>query len=104
MSVEKMREEFEAHVYSTPFYAYQPGDPLDIDDADGGYLDANLHGAWLSWQASRAALVVELPAIEAWDNDGRLDREKDEDADVRIGLVPRVDVRAAIEAAGVTVK
>ena len=57
-----------------------------------------------AWQASRAAAVVELPAIEAWDNDGRLDRERDEDAGERIGLVPLIDVRIALEEAGVTVK
>lgn len=60
--------------------------------------------AELIWQASRAAVVVELPAVEAWLNDGRLDREPDKDAGERMGLVPRIDVRRAIKAAGIGVK
>lgn len=51
------REQFEAHIYSEPFYGYQPGDVLERDEQDGGYIDAALHGHWLAWQASRAALV-----------------------------------------------
>lgn len=106
MSVEKMREEFEAHVYSTPFYAYQPGDPLDIDDADGGYLDAHLHGAWLSWQASRAALVVELPPTITVEDAAEAVGLEDERA-VTVAHMVNGAIAACgafIKAAGVTVK
>lgn len=54
------------------------------------------------WISSRQMLVVDLPAVEAWDNDGRLDREKDDTADCSMGLVPVIDVRIALRAAGIT--
>lgn len=96
-----MRDEFEEA------YARRAGCNVDSLRAarwgENGYRDPFAAAAWFGWVDARAALVVELPAIEAWDNDGRLDREKDEEADVRVGLVPRVEVRAALEAAGVRV-
>lgn len=49
---EKMREEFE--VWASQFFK------LDVEPW-GEYKDSETHWAWISWQASRAALVVELP-------------------------------------------
>ena len=49
---EKMREEFET--WASQFFK------LDVESW-GEYKDSETHWAWISWQASRAALVVELP-------------------------------------------
>ena len=49
---EKMREEFE--VWASQFFK------MDVEQW-GEYVDGETQWAWLSWQASRAALVVELP-------------------------------------------
>ena len=49
---EKMREGFEA--WASQFFR------IDAEPW-GEYVDNETQWAWLSWQASRAALVVELP-------------------------------------------
>lgn len=54
MSNEKMRAEFEE-------WAVTEGANIDIGDSE--YVDDITLGAWLGWQASRAALCVELPKI-----------------------------------------
>ena len=50
--IDNMREEFE--VWASQFFK------MDVESW-GEYVDSETHWAWLSWQASRAALVVELP-------------------------------------------
>ena len=50
---EKIRREFEE--WAGQFFK------LDVESW-GEYVDSETHWAWLSWQASRAALVVELPS------------------------------------------
>ncbi|MBV4478735.1 hypothetical protein [Pseudomonas khavaziana] len=60
--------------------------------------------AWYWFKRSRETLVVDLPAVEAWDNDGRLDREKDDTANCAMGLAPVIDVRIAMTAAGISIK
>lgn len=50
---EKMREEFES--WASQFFK------LDVEPW-GEYKDGETHWAWISWQASRAAMVAELPA------------------------------------------
>ena len=59
MSDEKMRADFEA------WYAHQVGcDIRKLEECrwDGkGYRDPFAANAWFAWQASRAALVIELP-------------------------------------------
>ena len=50
---EKMREEFESWCKTLGF---------NIDKFDVDYIIASTEWAWKIWQASRAALVVELPA------------------------------------------
>lgn len=59
---EKMREDFEEwfYEYSLPC----EGDWFKMDSG-GDYDYPSTHDAWLAWQASRAALVVELPGA-AW--------------------------------------
>ena len=49
---DKMREEFE--VWASQFFK------MDVEQW-GEYVDGETQWAWLSWKASRAALVVELP-------------------------------------------
>lgn len=70
---------------------------------NGEYINLYVGMCWIGWSASRETLVVELPAVEAWDNDGRLDREKDDTADCAIGLVPSFDVRIVLVGAGITI-
>lgn len=53
MSSDKMREEFEAWANSL-FY------PLDSYES-GLYVKLLVQDMWAAWQASRAAVVVELP-------------------------------------------
>lgn len=103
MSTDKMRDDFEAWLMTEERFT-DPVERSDLELFDGEYGYENMQLMWIAWQASRAALCVDLPAVEAWLNDGRLDREPDEDAGERMGFVPRIDVRRAIEAAGVRVK
>lgn len=56
MDTNKMREQFEAWVKSK-----WPNQQFGRF-SDGEYQSHTLHHAWLSWQASREAVVVELPA------------------------------------------
>ena len=55
---EKMREDFEEwfYEYSLPC----KGDWFKMDSC-GDYDSPSTYYAWMGWQASRAALVVELP-------------------------------------------
>lgn len=59
---ESMREEFEASYMER--YGRKPALWNGI-----AYLDAHANGAWFGWQASRAALCVELPHFEQYDDD-----------------------------------
>ena len=58
MSTEKMRESFEAWAITSAWLGLV-GD--DLEFIDGGYVYPGVQSAWLSWQASRAAIGVELP-------------------------------------------
>lgn len=70
---------------------------------NGEYINLYVGMCWIGWSAFRDTLVVDMPAVEAWDNDGRLDREKDDTADCAIGLVPSFDVRFLLAGAGITI-
>ena len=52
---EKMREEFELWASNLL---------LPMDKHDGNYVHSGVNRRWQAWQASRAALVVELPAVQ----------------------------------------
>jgi hypothetical protein len=54
-----MREEFEAWVVSRKVVT-RHGAGLN-QNSDGTYSDYRINDRWLAWQASRAALVIELP-------------------------------------------
>lgn len=75
MSTEKMREEFEVWVSKK-----YPNESLHKCRADrgfiycvGDYVVPAVHIAWLSWQASRAAIEVELPESFEHESYGFLD-------------------------------
>lgn len=96
-----MQDEFEAN-----FCAHAHRLPALVKNcrlSNGSYGDPCIAKAWNWYKRSREMLVVDLPAVEAWDNDGRLDREKDDTANCAMGLVPVIDVRIAMTAAGITV-
>lgn len=54
--VEQRRAEFE-EAYHEQFGRL----PQNWNDALGKYFDAHAQGAWWAWQASRDAVVIELP-------------------------------------------
>lgn len=60
------REKFETFIKSTHFYAV--GEQFDTvailvrDEEDGGYIDANIHGAWLAYCAAVKDTYDELLA------------------------------------------
>lgn len=60
MSNEKMREEFEAWSAEHDYL----GGCLAGRNSKGEYFDVDMQHAWESWQASRAAIEVELPQEE----------------------------------------
>jgi hypothetical protein len=54
---EKMREEFEAWAITSAWLGLV-GD--DLEFINGGYVYPEVKSAWLSWQASRESLVIDL--------------------------------------------
>lgn len=89
MNEEKMREEFEAAIAEE---AGQPLIAIQLSRKDNSYSTSSLIYAWWAWQASRAAVVVELPEPEEFDgyyNGGY--------------AIRRENVVKAIEAAGLKV-
>ncbi|HLW29200.1 MAG TPA: hypothetical protein VKY54_15840 [Kiloniellales bacterium] len=101
-SIAQMRAEFEAayaefSVRTKGFSDDEVKIALMRDD-DGGYLYGAANEAWWAWQASRASLVVELPAAKQVTHAGAK----------WIGAIAEQEYRdacrAAIEDAGVKVK
>ena len=93
MSDDKMREEFEEWA-AEEAEVRGVGALLGLmqDEHQDRYSMIWTQTAWMAWQASRAALVIELPPVEVFGSgvdDFALSPEK---------------VRQAIEAAGVRVK
>ena len=60
--MEKMREEFEAWISHYIGESWLKPDPARA----GEYFDNGTQSMWESWQASRAALCVKLPAGDAY--------------------------------------
>ena len=58
---EKMREDFEEWFYE---YSLPCKGDWFKRDSRGDYDSPSTYYAWMGWQASRAALVVELPSFE----------------------------------------
>lgn len=97
MSTEKIREEFER--------AYMASMDTDLPSfvwlerrADGSYASGSTKAAWWAWQASRAAIEVELPPRWSnqegdWyeDDDGSsLDYQQTKEAIESLGLKVKV--------------
>jgi hypothetical protein len=67
MSIEKMREEFEAAFAEEMVARCGEGYRSSVEfffvekEPDGTYSNPIAHAGWWAWQASRAALVIELP-------------------------------------------
>lgn len=117
MNIEKMREGFEAWVKReknayflgrTDSPACWNGDDDEIKAWEYNPYDHPwTHGAWDGWQASRAALVIELPEKDPAGSgggdcgDGRPSEEQYVAAHCNIVLA---QCRKAIEAVGVKVK
>lgn len=98
MSISKSQEEFEAWFRENHCWAPEY-EPLAKND-DGYYLMLRTHERWTAWQASRAALVIELPALSEFYPDQYCPAVAiDEGSDLAI-----IECREAIEAAGVKCK
>lgn len=82
---DKMREEFEAWHREQVTMLMVAGEPAAASNAR--HLEPVY---WCAWQASREVLVIDLPEAYATDSDGHW-------------MLPRKDVRTAIEAAGLKV-
>ena len=61
MSTEKMREEFEAWICGLWPGVSISRNPDNAAMFAGSYRDERAHMAWKAWQASRAAIEVDLP-------------------------------------------
>lgn len=108
MGKDKMREEFEA-------WAAENGMAIHLARGESGlYGSPVTQRYWGCWQASRAAVVVELPQVVAFeagydsirDNEYAAlpDQFSDFEADEVFPLHRNCEVRKAIEAAGLQVK
>lgn len=86
---DKMRQEFEAAINKNQVDGGFGPANLERCGLDDRYVLVEVAGAWWGWQASRAALVVELPA----------------GIETLVGpVLKRFEAVAAIEDAGLTVK
>lgn len=109
MSNDKLREAFESWAITSAWMGLS-GECLEF--IDGGYVNCEVQAAWLGWQASREALVIELPEPYAVIGDyaacggGRSvwDVEYAEKITDRMCSKTPVYDRASLEAAGVRVK
>lgn len=57
IKVDKSREQFEK------WFSDQGRHPYAIEKSNGNYILASANSAWQSWQASRAAIEINLPDI-----------------------------------------
>ena len=95
MDIEKMRDEFEVFLKSV-FPNMHTGKCKAEDGyiySIGEYVDPAAQIAWLSWQASRENLVIELPKISTINNYG-MDWK----------VIDAGMARSAIQAAGIKTK
>lgn len=97
MNTEKMREEFErAYMRDLVGHSLSAGCEWLERGSDGEYRSFHARGAWWSWQASRAAIEVELP----YDSDA-LNGDHDFIKGWRLGVSDMID---SIESLGLKVK
>lgn len=109
---DKMREEFEAWAIED---AASTDKTLKFEHGGEWYLGKDhqaMNLGWAAWQASREALVIELPQIVAYEagydsireNEFASDSGELFDADEVFALHRSIEVLEAIEAAGLKVK
>lgn len=109
MDAKKMREEFEVSMQGMTF-------SVDLSRGNHGCYTSlrthELYCSWVaSWQASREAVVVELPKVVGFEGAYDSHRHHEfvpsmsdvEDADEIFGLCRRVEAKEAIEAQGLKV-
>lgn len=110
---DKARAEFEAAYMRELVGDSSAGADMWLErGSDGEYRSYRARGAWWGWQASRASVVVELPQVVAFEGayDSLRSHEYSDhagelvDADEVFSLSRTIEVREAIEAAGLTVK
>jgi len=105
MNIEKMREEFELH-YAEEFSSVlglkpSPEEMVSMRDGDSyGSERGYLNGYWKGWQASRAAIEIELPKDRA----GLFERMYGGTTAVGDELFDGSEVIHAIESLGLKVK
>lgn len=108
MSNDKMREEFEAWAACSAWLGLGEESQLHQDAEGTGYNEIEVHTAWLAWQASRAAVVVQFPTpmdgpeIDLADDDYE-QFELHENTAIEVNAMRRECLRA-VEAAGLKVK
>lgn len=91
---DKIREEFEAWAvnhknhHNLPVFVF-------YKDHNGEYVDIQAKLAWQAWQASRAALVAELPVVNVYETGDVGANHKAYDCE---------EVKDAIDKAGVSYK
>ncbi|TDJ77272.1 hypothetical protein E2H86_08805 [Pseudomonas putida] len=116
MDTNKMREQFETWARQRYNWHLQEDarDPEDktLSSWDGHkYGNRVVEGMWQAWQASREAVVVELPKVVGFEGAYDSHRHHEfvpsmsdvEDADEIFGLCRRVEAKEAIEAQGLKV-
>lgn len=66
MDTNKMREQFEVAIVAMKMATGMPEDDAKsfLEVGSNGYTSVYTKAAWWAWQASREAVVVELPAWE----------------------------------------
>jgi hypothetical protein len=94
MSIEKMRQEFEAWAVASAWLGLGEESQLHQNAEGSGYNEIEVHTAWLAWQASRETLLIELPKPESEEGESW-------DGCWKYGVK---QCREAIESAGVKVK
>lgn len=98
IEVDKSREQFEQ------FIQRKFGDLIDqrvTKNGDGEYFSWDMQVAWLSWQASRAAIEVELPELKML-KDYLSEVTTREREDILVGV--RLEFLRKISAEGIKVK
>ena len=92
---EKMRDEFEEWLIANTEFDTQRTAYAMTKEEDQQYMCHRTNLAWLAWQASRAALVVELPELKSFNASD----EPDFAYEVAID-----DIKCALDDAGVGYK
>lgn len=99
MNIDKMREEFEAWAITSAWLGIGDESQMHQDAEGTGYNEIEVHTAWLAWQASRAAIEIELP-----DGKSLMERMYGPQASGPDRLIHHREAKIAIEAAGLKVK